>query len=155
MNSTVKLISNLQPLESSDPLQNNKFLEKIVDPQGLLELQKKIRLTNGFTFTKLQNDIYYNYSQPCAYAFEEDMPWGTVNDNGNIHVICKCLNTRCEFFHGCRPDFKAKELDQYREDTKDWKEIEERIKSSEAKYKAINPDKENSEVTISSTVSAE
>ncbi len=110
--STVAFRSNLYPLEKSfyeDPI----FCSKIHDPFSLELLKKQSPLT------AIQKREYDYASVHCAYAPEGDYPWGTIRDsNGIEQVVCRCLNTGCRHFKGCRPDFDPAELSIHEENKK-------------------------------------
>ena len=110
--STVAFRSNLYPLEKSfyeDPI----FCSKIHDPFSLELLKKQSSLT------AIQKREYDYASVHCAYAPEGDYPWGTIRDsNGMEQVVCRCLNTGCRHFKGCRPDFAPAELSIHEENKK-------------------------------------
>lgn len=110
--STVAFRSNLYPLEKSfyeDPV----FCSKIHDPFSLELLKKQVPLTG------LQKMEYEYASVHCAYAPAGDYPWGTIrNTNGREQVVCRCLNTACRHFKGCRPDFDPAELSIHEENKK-------------------------------------
>lgn len=104
---TVSFKSNLYEVKSDSIVNDKVFLSHVHDPFGLTVMKNR-----GIRFTKVQDVQYFNASGHCAYAFEDDYPWGTVIDqNGNAHQVCRCLNTECTHFKRCRPDFDVSELE--------------------------------------------
>lgn len=102
--STVAFRSNLYPVEKSF-YEDSTFRSKIHDPFSLEILKKQCALTS------LQKKEYDYASVHCAYAANNDYPWGTIRDQqGHEQVVCRCLNTKCSLFHSCRPDFDPSEL---------------------------------------------
>ena len=102
--STVAFRSNLYPVEKSF-YKDTVFRSKIYDPFSLGILKKQ------FTLTRLQKEEFNRASMHCPYAVKDDYPWGTIRDHqGNETVVCRCLNTECNYFHRCRPDFNPAEL---------------------------------------------
>ena len=102
--STVAFRSNLYPVEKSF-YEDSTFCSKIHDPFSLEILKKQCALTS------LQKKEYDYASVHCAYAAQNDYPWGTIRDHqGHEQVVCRCLNTKCSHFHSCRPDFDSSEL---------------------------------------------
>ena len=102
--STVAFRSNLYPVEKSF-YEDSTFRSKIHDPFSLEILKKQCALTS------LQKKEYDYASVHCAYAANNDYPWGTIRDQqGHEQVVCRCLNTKCSHFHSCRPDFDPSEL---------------------------------------------
>ena len=113
MKSNVNLLSNLQPIaDEKNPINDKKFLETITEPSAIYELVQERRLTEGYILTKLQEDIYNQVSQPCAYALKGDTPWGICLIDGDYKLTCKCTNIKCEMFSECRPNFDKKELEK-------------------------------------------
>lgn len=105
--STVSFKSNLYEVKSDSIVNDRVFLSHIHDPFGLTFMKNR-----GIRFTKVQDVQYFHASGHCAYAFKDDYPWGTVIDqNGNAHQVCRCLNTECGHFKRCRPDFDVSELE--------------------------------------------
>ncbi len=105
--STVSFKSNLYEVKSDFIVNDRVFLSHIHDPFGLTFMKNR-----GIRFTKVQDVQYFNASGHCSYAFKDDYPWGTVIDqNGNAHQVCRCLNTECGHFKRCRPDFDVSELE--------------------------------------------
>ena len=102
--STVAFRSNLYPVEKSF-YEDSTFRSKIHDPFSLEILKKQCALTS------LQKKEYDYASVHCAYAANNDYPWGTIRgQQGHEQVVCRCLNTKCGHFHSCRPDFDPSEL---------------------------------------------
>lgn len=107
--STVAFRSNLYPVERSI-IEDSLFCSKIHDPFSLPILEK-----NGF-LTSIQKQEYQNASLHCSNAAKDDYPWGTIRDeHGQEQVVCKCLNTECEEFNKCRPDFALSEMNVHEE----------------------------------------
>lgn len=103
--STVGFKSNLYPVVTGY-YEDALFRSKVHDPFSLEYLKK-----NYSNITPLQFQEYNYASLHCAYAVDDDYPWGTVrNEDGIERISCKCLNTRCKLFHKCRPDFTTDEL---------------------------------------------
>lgn len=101
--STVAYQSNLQPVADSF-LFDSKFHEKVHDPFALKILKSNVQLT------RLQ-DNEYSHSIHCSFADPKDYPWGTIiNAQKKKQVVCRCINTTCRYFSGCRPDFDPEEL---------------------------------------------
>lgn len=103
--STVTFRSNLQPVRGSYR-EDLAFLQSVHDIFALERLQQA-----GYRLSSLQMQEYRNASLHCAFAFNDDYPFGTVfTVDGKQHVVCRCLNTACSRFHICRPDFDPTEL---------------------------------------------
>ena len=103
--STVSFRSNLQPVRGSYR-EDQAFLRSVHDIFALERLRKA-----GYGLSSLQMQEYRNASLHCAFALKNDYPFGTVfTDDGKQHVVCRCTNTACSRFHGCRPDFDPAEL---------------------------------------------
>lgn len=105
--STLSFRSNLQPI-SEEPNVNRwgSVYHAIREPFAL-----EIMMKRGVSFTEAQKQQYRYASVHCAYAAPDDYPWGSViNADGDEVVQCKCLNTKCQHFAECRPDFDNSEL---------------------------------------------
>jgi hypothetical protein len=156
MKSNVNLLSNLQPIEQGKyPLNDKKFLESLTDPTAIYQLAQVRILAGGYNLTKLQEDIYRQVSQPCAYAIKGDSPWGICIVDGKNKLICKCTNTKCEMISECRPNFDIKELDDFEERKKTWKSrksqlVYEQKKETYKEVSIIPPKKEENIIGISS-----
>lgn len=125
--STVSFKSNLYEVKSDSIINDRVFLSHVHDPFGLNVMKNR-----GIRFTNVQAVQYFNASGHCAYAFEDDYPWGTVIDpNGNAHQVCRCLNTECTHFKRCRPDFDVSELEVKAQNVSFVEKIEAVRKASE------------------------
>lgn len=104
--SNIAFKSNLQYVKESVK-RDSYFLASIHNPFALEQMKD---LGIG-TFTPIQEKEYRDASKHCAYAFEDDYPWGTIiNAQGMPQVVCKCTKTNCPIFAKCRPDFEPSEL---------------------------------------------
>ena len=107
--STLIYKSNIYPISNHNLKDDRDFLSQIHDP-FILEIMKKA----GYDLTSIQEKEYRYASVHCAYAYQDDYPWGTIiSDDGSKAVVCKCTNINCHLFKKCRPDFDISELDVY------------------------------------------
>lgn len=110
--STVTFRSNLYPVEKNF-FEDSIFRSNIHDPFSLEILEKQ------YALTELQKSEYSHASLHCTYAAKNDYPWGTIRDDQcHDQVVCRCLNTKCGYFHHCRPNFDSAELAIHEENQK-------------------------------------
>lgn len=103
--------SNLHIVESNKISQDKNFLNSIRDPFALEQLKTAIdRRQVDYRLSPIQQDEYDKVSLHCSYAEKGDYPFGTIIENGQDKIKCKCFKTTCRLFFACRPDFKAEEL---------------------------------------------
>lgn len=115
---TLKIISNLQPV-SDRPLNDKIFLSFIRDPMALEILNEMInKKRTDYHFSAIQNSEFQNASLHCALADIGDYPWGTVSNEGNERVVCKCLNYLCVNFEHCRGQLENQEINLIEENVR-------------------------------------
>lgn len=129
-NSTIAFKSNLQVITEDRISDDKRFLEYIRDFKGLEYMKKNVFLLNS-----IQKDEYERAALHCIYAFPDDYPNGTViTEDGKEVVVCKCINTACNYFSQCRPDFNQKEITVLEEN----KVVQDIIAGAEERAKAGN-----------------
>ncbi len=108
VNSNLEFQSNIQPVVDN---KWETFHKKVMDPFALEIMQKQ-----HLHLTGKQIDQIHYAAEHCAYAFEDDYPWGTIRlSDGSERPVCKCLRVTCQLFPKCRPDFNKEELEIFEE----------------------------------------
>lgn len=99
--STLEFKSNIYPVESDQILTDESFLKSLRDPYAISEFARK---AYRYFPTPLQREINRQVGIKCSFSPEGDFCWGTVMDDGEEKVVCKCENYACRLFSQCRPD---------------------------------------------------
>lgn len=94
--SNLKLYSNIYPLESTWPLDQN-FLKAIWDGQALQILEQRAK-RKELQLTKHQNELL-KLSLPCSLNNAGENPWGSVSPE---KTLCRCRREECSRFKTCR-----------------------------------------------------
>lgn len=84
------------------------FLRAAHDPKVLQWAKKRGARLSAAQLDEMAKGLH------CMYAAPDDYPWGIPvrsDPHDEPQAICKCLETDCEYFSQCRPDFDEDELD--------------------------------------------
>lgn len=158
--SSLTFKSNLQPVQDFPmngkelPWDDEVFLGKIEDPAALEEMEKSKTSSSfkrlPYSLSPNQREIYRRVSGHCAYAYPDDYPWGTVKRaDGRIGPACRCTREDCKYFHECRVNFNARELEASKENNlSKVQEFEEIYRQAAASSKTSSSEKKRLPVEI-------
>ena len=99
--STITFKSNIYPVVAEQILYDEAFLHVLRDPYAISEFSRKATRYYPTSFQKKIKER--GVGVKCTNSLERDFCWGTVLQNGEEQVVCKCENYSCSLFPECRP----------------------------------------------------